>query len=355
MGKRLQPFIPRGRHLFLTGAILVTTWGFLSSCATPPPVVTPVDEGMYAPNIHDGRFYNPWRPLKFHYRALWDQLFVSNPHRGRDYGPVPRQTAPEELLQKTSSDAITWIGHATFLIQDGKDHVLTDPHLSDWALLAHRKTAPGIALDELPQPTFAVISHNHYDHLDEETIRNLPAEVPYLVPMGLANWFRELGRENVFELDWWDSITIGDWTAHCVPVQHWSRRIGQPTNSTLWCGWVLESPRRQYFFAGDTGYFAGFREIARRYGPPDIAMLPIGAYYPESFLSYQHMSPAEALQAFDDLGAERMLPMHWGTFRLTLEPIAEPAVKLRQLAKEQGRDLERLRPLALGETIALDE
>ncbi|MGJ8669714.1 MAG: MBL fold metallo-hydrolase [Oceanococcus sp.] len=323
----------------------------LSACATPPPVTEDAVKSLHTDNRHEGRFFNPWKPFTVNYGAALRQVFIRNRYKGQDFGEVPRQVDAKEQFEQASSDSVTWIGHATMMIREGSDIVLTDPHFSDWALLAKRKTAPGLNIEDIPSPRFVVISHNHYDHLDEETVLALPADTVWLVPMGLAQWFRDLGREHVIELNWWQSTELNGWTAHCVPVQHWSRRLGQATNSTLWCGWVLQSPAgRRYFFAGDTGYFHGFKEIARRFGRIDVAMLPIGAHYPESFLEYQHMNPAQALQAFEDLQAKTMLPMHWGSFKLTLEPLAEPAVTLRRLLENSSVTSESVKPLALGET-----
>ena len=307
-------------------------------------------KALDAKNQHNGRFFNPWKPFSVNYGALWNQLFKRNPYKGQDFGEVPRQENALAAFTAAGPERVTWTGHATMMIREGDDIVLTDPHFSDWALMAKRKTAPGLRVDQIPPPRFAVLSHNHYDHLDEETVMALPADTLWIVPMGLADWFRDHDRHHVIELNWWQAHKIGAWQVHCVPVQHWSKRIGQPTNSTLWCGWMIESPTRRYFFAGDTGYFAGFKEIAQRFGPIDVAMLPIGAYYPEDFLSYQHMSPGEALRAFEDLQAKALLPMHWGSFKLTLEPIAEPAVHLRRLAQQAGYTEQQVKTMALGET-----
>lgn len=325
-----------------------------AACATPPPVTEDPQQALDTVHRYEGRFFNPWAPFKPDYAAAVAALFKPNRYRGQDFGAVPRADNAAQLLHDTQADSISWIGHASMLIRDSGDAVLTDPHFFDWALMIKRSTPPGLTIEQIPRPRFAVISHNHYDHLDDETVAALPADMPWLVPLGLADWFREQGRDEVIELDWWQSTELAGWRVTCVPVQHWSRRLGQPTNSTLWCGWMLESPaRRRYFFAGDTGYFHGFREIARRFGPIDVAMLPIGAHYPESFLAYQHMNPQQALQAFVDLKARYMLPMHWGSFKLTLEPIAEPAINLRDQIAARQMDPQRVPILALGETWAL--
>ena len=135
----------------------------------------------------------------------------------------------------------------------------------------------------------------------------------------------------------------------CVPSQHWSLRIGQSENSTLWCAWVIASDERTYFFGGDTGYFHGFTEIGKRYGPIDVALVPIGAYEPRWFMRYSHMNPAEAYQAFLDLGAQWMIPCHWGTFDLTDEPYDEPPRKLRQVVQAAGDSLDPIKIMAIGE------
>jgi L-ascorbate metabolism protein UlaG (beta-lactamase superfamily) len=262
---------------------------------------------------------------------------------------VPRvENDGASLAGVEHSATLTWVGHATFAIHDAGDVVLTDPHWGPRALVPRRLTPPGIPLEAVPDDALAVISHNHYDHLDAWTVERLPATIHWLVPKGMAPWFRERGRERVTELDWWESATDGRWRITCLPSQHWSRRIELGTNRTLWCAWLLESGDTTYFFAGDTGYFHGFREYGERYAI-DVAMLPIGAYEPRWFMKYQHMDPAEAYQAFLDLRARNFAAMHWGTFDLTDEPIDLPPLVLRQVVEERGGDQERVRVFAVGE------
>ena len=226
---------------------------------------------------------------------------------------------------------------------------LTDPHFTKRALIPARAVEPGLPLAAIPPDAFAVVSHNHYDHLDEGTVEGLPPSVGWYVPKGLADWFRARDREDVTELDWWESARRGRFTITCLPSQHWSRRIGQGENETLWCAWLVDSGDHRYFFAGDTGYFEGFGEYGRRFGPIDVAMLPIGAYEPRWFMAYQHMDPEEAYQAFLDLRAGTLLPMHFGTFDLTDEPIdLPPKVLAEVVARRAGVD-DRVRVLRIGE------
>ncbi|HSS78142.1 MAG TPA: MBL fold metallo-hydrolase [Thermoanaerobaculia bacterium] len=248
----------------------------------------------------------------------------------------------------------TWVGHSTFVIQDGGDVVLTDPHWGARALLPKRLSPPGIPLDSIPEGAFAVLSHNHYDHMDSWTVRRLPAAMPWFVPLGLAKWFRDRGRQNVVELDWWQSARHGRWTLTCLPAQHWSNRFRMARNSTLWCSWLLDSGERRYYFAGDSGYYHGFAEIGRRFAPLDVAFLPIGAYEPRWFMRYQHADPAEGYQAFLDLGARAMIPMHWGCFNLTDEPADLAPKVLARVVEESGADRERVHILAVGERWRLE-
>jgi L-ascorbate metabolism protein UlaG (beta-lactamase superfamily) len=254
------------------------------------------------------------------------------------------------LAGRAHSGTVTWVGHATTVVHDDDDVFLTDPHWSERALVPRRVVPPGVPLESVPPDAFAVISHNHYDHLDAGTVERLPDTVAWFVPLGLADWFRERGRPRVVELDWWQSAQHGRWTITCLPSQHWSRRIEQGVNESLWCAWLVDSGERKYLFAGDTGYFPGFAEFGRRYGPIDVALLPIGAYEPRWFMGYQHMNPEDVVRATGDLRAGHMVAIHWGTFDLTDEPLDLPPQALREAVAAAGADPERFRVLAIGES-----
>ena len=294
---------------------------------------------LYAPHRAQGLYFNPWGQTSRGLRDLLRWKLGHNPYDKRRAPCVP--VVPNDgayLADPGAPDSITWVGHATFAIQDGGEVFLTDPHWGARALLPRRHAPPGIPLAAVPARAFAVISHNHYDHLDAWTVARLPPGVEWHAPLGLAGWLRRRqarrgaagdGRPAgepaaVHELDWWQSIRRGRWTLTCLPAQHWSNRLDSRRNSTLWCSWLLDSGRRRYYFAGDSGYFPGFAEIGRCCAPIDVAFLPIGAYEPRWFMAYPHMDPADAWRAFLDLGARWMVPMHWGTFDLTNEPIDLP-------------------------------
>ena len=227
--------------------------------------------------------------------------------------------------------SITWIGHATVLVQAGGVTLLTDPIFSDDISGMYRRVAPpGVALKDLPPVDIVVISHNHRDHLDEESVLQLGPRVHYVVPLGMAKWFRARGLVNVTELDWWQSVTIKGAVVTMVPAQHWSQRSVDDRDQSLWGGYVFDSGGHRVYFAGDTGYPAAFREIGRRFPGIEVALLPIGCYAPRWFMHPQHMAPEEAAQAFRELGARTLVPMHWGTFRITDEPMDEPPKLLYQ-------------------------
>jgi N-acyl-phosphatidylethanolamine-hydrolysing phospholipase D len=259
--------------------------------------------------------------------------------------------------------ALTWIGHATFLIQSGGLNVLTDPHLGERASPLSfagpkRLVPPALDFRTLPHIDAVVISHNHYDHLDEETVRRLnrqPGGPPmFFVPLGLRAWLAGRGIRNVTELDWWDAATVGQLRFTLTPVQHWSARSLWDRNETLWGGWRIDGPQGSFFFSGDTGYSPDFLEIRRRLGPVDVALLPIGAYEPRWFMGVMHVNPEEAVKVHRDLEAGHSVAMHWGTFVLTDEPMDEPPRRLAHALREAGIPHERFRVPAHGETWHLD-
>lgn len=316
------------------------TWLALFACAPPEPTWFPREDFdaalLEAPHREAGRFYNPWDPMERGSGALLRWLFSRNEYGRFEDAPAPRSARASDgarLRQSAPSAEITWVGHATFAIHEAEQVVLTDPHFGPRASIVRREVAPGLPLEAIPNDAIAVISHNHYDHLDAWSVDRLPAELLWLVPLGLGDWF-EARERRVVELDWWERHEVGGWRFTCLPSQHWSRRLGQGVNESLWCAWLIESPEHRYFFAGDTGYFGGFAEYGRRYAPIDVAMLPIGAYAPRFVMGYTHMNPLEALRAFADLGARFFLPMHWGTFDLTDEPLDRPPQDLAAAVRE---------------------
>jgi len=334
-------------------ALAMCAAGCLSSPVSPEAAAT--DDGsddpalLYAPHVRDGRFFNPWHPFTPSFLKMVRFGLTRNPF-DTSAAPVLPVVANDgsDLSEPLPSPRITWIGHATMAIHDGSDVVVTDPNFATRMFVVGRRTPPGLPLESIPADAMGVISHAHNDHLDADSIEALPATMHWFVPLGLAAWFRDRGRNDVVELDWWQSATRGRWTVTCLPAQHWSRRIELATNSTLWCSWLIDSGTARYFFAGDTGYFQGFREYGKKLAPIDVALLPIGAYEPRWFMREQHINPAEAYRAFRELGARYLIPMHWGTFKLSFEPLDLPPKELLAAADAAGGDRDRVKVLGIG-------
>jgi N-acyl-phosphatidylethanolamine-hydrolysing phospholipase D len=254
---------------------------------------------------------------------------------------------------------ITWIGHATFLVQVAGCNILTDPVFGrccgpfpSWRL---RRRAPlPVRLDQLPPIHAVLLSHNHYDHLEWRTARRLGREPTWFVPLGNRAWFEARGLDNLVEMDWWHEADLGPLSVVCVPAQHFSARSPFDRNLTLWCGWVLRTPLGHVYFAGDSGYNPSFGDIGAHLGPMRLALLPIGAYQPRWFMAPMHLSPEEAVRAHLDVRSAFSVAMHWGTFALADEPLAEPPIALRQALARRHIPATQFTTMRIGETTALD-
>ena len=267
---------------------------------------------------------------------------------------------PYYLKHNQTKSTLTWIGHATFLIQYNGKNILTDPHLSDRAsplgfIGPKRYTPPGLSINELPQIDFVLISHNHYDSLDQFTIESLyerQKENPplFFVPLKLKDWFLDLGIKSVIELDWWEYQILKGWKIYAVPVQHFSGRTLWDRNKTLWCGWVLENSNARIFFAGDSGYSKDFIDIGEFFGYMDLSLIPIGAYEPRWFMKEVHVNPEEAVRIHNDVNSSLSVGMHWGTFQLTDEPMDEPPIRLKDARNSAGINKDQFFVMQHGET-----
>ena len=294
-----------------------------------------------------------WQRMKFIASRIWSTTI-----HPRTSPLAVMENDGSMLRSNEATPTVTWIGHATLLIQLDNLNLLTDPHWSDRASPVRfagpkRLVPPGLRFDHLPPIHLVLISHDHYDHLDLQTVRRLARlhRPWFLVPLGLKPWFEEMEIPNVMALDWWDSQKIRDRVVTCVPVQHFSGRTLWDRNRRLWSGWAVQGNSGHFFFAGDTGYYPDlFKEIGKRLGPFDLAAIPIGAYLPPYMMKFVHSTPEQALKIFSDIRAQRFLAMHWGTFDLTDEPIEEPPKRLEAETQRIGLDQKRVWMMQPGET-----
>lgn len=265
---------------------------------------------------------------------------------------------PVWLRRNRSEPTLTWIGHDSFLLQLDGRNILTDPHFSRRASPVQfagpeRWVAPGLALADLPPIDMVFISHSHYDHLDENSVCEIARRHPharFFVPLGLKAWFDAHGIDNTVEQDWWEQRHHDGFTLHAVPVQHFSGRTLLDRNRTLWCGWVIESSTRRVFFAGDSGYSADFEDIGARFPSMDLSLIPIGAYEPRWFMQAMHVNPEDAVKIHQDVRSQLSVAMHWGTFRLTLEPMDEPPRRLQAALTAAGIPPDQFIVMHHGET-----
>ncbi|MEK8131615.1 MBL fold metallo-hydrolase [Paenibacillus filicis] len=269
----------------------------------------------------------------------------------------------EWLRTNREQTTITWIGHSTLLLQTAGLNIVTDPVWASRMGFAKRLTEPGIAISELPEIDVILLSHGHYDHLHISSLRAMPGRPQLLVPEGLGGMMSRKGFMSVTELAWWGSFAVGGAVFHFVPAQHWTRRTLWDTNTSHWGGWIIEGRGDEgssaqgnggsIYFAGDSGYFDGFKQIGERFGRLQVVLMPIGAYEPEWFMSMQHVTPEEAIQAFLDVKGEVFIPMHYGAFRLADDTADEALSRLNQEWERLDLEAHRLQTLLLGETLII--
>lgn len=332
---------------------------------------------MSLPSHHHpgGGFRNPWpgdggeRGARELLRwKLWDRLrrpwrATPSPSTFRQEFPAATPSHPARVV--SPHVAVTWVGHSSFLVQLDGVNLLTDPMWSDRAspipFAGPRRWAPpGLSFDALPPIDAVLLSHNHYDHLDSRTVRRLVRRYPHtawFVPLGVGPFVSARGGKRVTQLDWWEEASLGPMRMACAPARHFSARTFRDRGATLWCSWSILGPSRRIYFGGDSAYHPDYARIGERHGPFDLALLPVGAYDPRWFMSAVHMDAEEGVQAYLDLcaphesaGRTAMVPMHWGTFKLTDEPMDEPPRRARAAWDAAALSSSAFWQLAHGET-----
>ncbi|WP_240204932.1 MBL fold metallo-hydrolase [Variovorax sp. PDNC026] len=389
----------RLRHV----AAALCAGGLLAACSTPPNPYYDASRRHHRPDGFQDN-YVEFKPKNFFTDVL---LGWQIPSWFKGLPPAPEAPPPVVapdlafIASNTGAQArpaATFIGHATVLVQvptaNGSLNVLTDPVFGERASPVSfagpkRFQPPGVALKDLPRIDLVLISHNHYDHLDEDSVKALNAQAGgpplFVVPLGIKPWLAERGVTNAVELDWWDSVTLPATPSAAsaqplvqrngagiaagansdavqvflTPAQHWSARGLGDRMKTLWGGFALLSPKLHVFYSGDTGYSKDFADIQARLAPRqadaqgggfDLALLPVGAYEPRWFMKDQHVNPDESVRIHRELRARRSLGVHWGTFSLTDEALDQPPKDLAAARKAQGVADDAFFTLAIGET-----
>jgi L-ascorbate metabolism protein UlaG (beta-lactamase superfamily) len=268
---------------------------------------------------------NHFNPHTFFYEMVWKAWFT---RRSGGHRPPAFPNLVDGQV------ALTWIGHASFLCQFTDLNVLIDPNFANWIFLLKRLKHAGIHINDLPKIDVVLITHAHFDHFHRKTLRRLPSSSRIaVVPWGMGELADGLGFEKIVELQWWETFTLKDWKVTLTPSKHWGARMIHDEHRG-YGGYQIEHQGRRIYHAGDSAYCDVFKEIGKRL-LPEIALLPIGAYFPDSF-RHVHMGPDEALKVFQDLGAKWFVPMHYGTFKLSFEALEEPPRWLKQLAMREG-------------------
>ena len=347
------------RPAFASIAAIIFIILLMVGCSSSPPEIWA--EGKPKHHTQNGFRNYPLVPdsppvgAAFYVRRVLGSFFlpdVPNDHY------LFEKDAISQYQQLNGQNSITWLGHATFLIRLNGMTILTDPFLTEfasplWEFGPRRYVQPGISLNNLPSIDMVVVSHNHLDHLDAETIESLQGKenIRVFIPLGLKTFFKDRGYTNVEELDWNESFSYGGIELTALPTVHFSGRGLNDKNRTLWCSWSISSQSGKVFFSGDTSYSPTiFKTIGKENGPYDLAIVSIGAYKTRKYGPASHLTPEEAVKVVMETKSSVVVAMHWGTIELSDEPPWEPPVRFKKAAQDNGIASDQTWVMKIGET-----
>ena len=315
-----------------------------------------IKKGWPGNPVIDGRFVNEMEREQPEWGKLWRWMRSTNPQQEEKRNDQWRlKVISEHDLLQGDEDGLVWLGHATFLIRLDGVSILTDPNFSDSRFL-RRLCGLAFPVERLRGIDQILISHGHRDHLHLATLRTLKRQNPlvqFLTPLGMGKVLTRLGKVKVQEAGWYQGFDSGAIDITLLPSQHWHRRALLDFNKVLWGGFHLNNGRRSIYFPGDTAYSGLYQEFRELLGAFDICCMPIGAYKPDYIMKDSHMTPAEAVEAFNELDGKTFVPMHYGTYDLSDEPLGEPLRLLRELEAE-GKVEGELKVLKVGEALMLE-
>jgi len=304
------------------------------------------NKNKLVPKIKNGKFFNPndtfvykgFSKYVYLIYSLMHEIFIFIKSTLNFNKRLPKNldywsNSKSEVVKSSYEPNITWIGHATFLIQIADKNILTDPIFGNSTFLFPRIHKPGIDIHKLPKIDYIIISHNHVDHMCKNSLLKLielNPQVKIMVPIGDKKWFETRNFKSAFEFTWWQEyVTNKDLKFTFLPAQHWSQRFIFDGNKSLWGSWMIEHNNFKIYFAGDTAYAGHFKSIGQEFNNIDVALLPVGPCEPREKMCFSHTSSEEAGQAFLDLNAKNFIPMHWGTFHFGTDFFDTPIVRLR--------------------------
>ena len=347
------------KYAFLSVLVLLSYSVFSDNEAGSSRPYHHVDNGFINPENSFKRSVSTFQRMNFFRKFFWKGLVDQTPKDLSSH--VMNNAGALKLLNSfIDSDSISWIGHSTFLIRLGDVNILTDPvfsrRVSPFSFAGpRRKVSLGLEISDLPRIDVVIVSHAHYDHLDTKTLDRLPnkSSITVIVPLGLGKYFTKRNYGKVHEVDWYDNIEVGDLSVTAYPAIHWSNRTPFDVNKSLWMSYGFSLGGVSIFHTGDTGIHEQvFKDIGshmlEKHGGCDIGLMSIGAYDPREFMRGAHMDPEEGFEVGKQVGCKKMIPMHWGTFKLSFEPFYEPRDRFVAAAGPMARVLK------IGETIPID-